>query len=668
MEVKMGTLGAMPLFTLLNQLLDRLEALSACLGLASAAALKEWDETLRKQVITRFNPGFPLTVAITGGGSAGKSSLFNALCQENVSPVGGKAGMNRRVLAAIHPDQMRIPGFLEALFSVFRSPPEAMRQKEDLTLPGPALYTVLETAQKRWVLLDTPDFDTGAQGRFTNREATESALAAADVLIYIFTNASYNNLENTTFISKILTSFGYRPCVLVYRTPAEIRTDMAMEHARTVARHIYGDQAQRHILGYYQVREDNLVSEGRRFMTPVPMTEGALSMVEEISAVDAMALRLRLYNEVLRRLSDFGFELLKEAKASTKWLSLYRDALEVSESVAIKKTLSHFPMDSILRKFAKAWSDTDPPHIKLMRRTGKVLDIPVKAMIRAGKWISKNMSDSPGPDPPPSSESEPLETDLVVAANRLRAQIAGPGIDIDLEPQAPLANKFRKLIEELDLAAPGLWKEVSQRPKFTVKTDAITFHIPGHPSLAEHRKDIQMASWAPTLNAIVSQKESILKLSGATERELHRLAEELRAKHDFWDHARQTAAAALNILPAAVAVTYILSTGDPVGAVGIKVKLASLFGIKDLYALVALPATSGFKAADQHQLETILGPIAQTWLNSRLAKVRDLFREQMTGPVLDAAKRIIEDANAFASEADSLLGQFDPIRKEMGSA
>ena len=94
----------------------------------------------------------------------------------------------------------------------------------------------------------------------------------------------------------------------------------------------------------------------------------------------------------------------------------------------------------------------------------------------------------------------------------------------------------------------------------------------------------------------------------------------------MWSKIRQTFSAFLNVVPATVAVTYILSTGDPVGAVGIKVKLTGLFGLHDLYALVAIPATTGLKRADQKQLDDMLGPIVRTWLNNKLKEVKESFR------------------------------------------
>jgi hypothetical protein len=113
--------------------------------------------------------------------------------------------------------------------------------------------------------------------------------------------------------------------------------------------------------------------------------------------------------------------------------------------------------------------------------------------------------------------------------------------------------------------------------------------------------------------------------------DLRALAEKRRKQMGWGDQLRQTFSAALNVLPATAAVTYILATGDPVGAAGIKVKLAGLFGLHDLYALVAIPATAGLQKADMKQLEEMLGPVAQSWLQHKLETINALFDKEVTG-------------------------------------
>jgi hypothetical protein len=112
----------------------------------------------------------------------------------------------------------------------------------------------------------------------------------------------------------------------------------------------------------------------------------------------------------------------------------------------------------------------------------------------------------------------------------------------------------------------------------------------------------------------------------------------------LWDKVGQTFWAFLNVLPAAAAVTYVLSTGDPVGGAAIKVKLAGLFGLKDLYALVAIPVTRGMKKADQGQLKAMLGPIAQTWLSHKFKRVQTLFEQEISGDMLRAAEQAAAEA------------------------
>ena len=132
--------------------------------------------------------------------------------------------------------------------------------------------------------------------------------------------------------------------------------------------------------------------------------------------------------------------------------------------------------------------------------------------------------------------------------------------------------------------------------------------------------------------------------------DLKDLAEHFRSKMGLWAKISETFWASLNVLPAAAAVTYVLSTGDPVGAVGIKVKLTGLFGAKDLYALVAIPVTTQLKKADQQQLETMLGPIAETWFNHKLKKVQQLFEQSITAGTIRMVKDTIEQATAKIEE------------------
>jgi hypothetical protein len=151
-----------------------------------------------------------------------------------------------------------------------------------------------------------------------------------------------------------------------------------------------------------------------------------------------------------------------------------------------------------------------------------------------------------------------------------------------------------------------------------------------------------------------------MDLSQGIDQELKDLAKDFRKKMGMWSRIRQTFSAFLNVVPATVAVTYILSTGDPVGAVGIKVKLTGLFGLHDLYALVAIPATTGLKRADQKQLDDMLGPIVRAWLNNKLKEVKNLFEQEISGGIIQAAKEAVDEADSFINK---IQANIDACRK-----
>ena len=183
----------------------------------------------------------------------------------------------------------------------------------------------------------------------------------------------------------------------------------------------------------------------------------------------------------------------------------------------------------------------------------------------------------------------------------------------------------------------------------------LTFTVKAHPVVWEAQRRIRTRDWQTALAAIVAHKEIIVKISRHIDSELAQLAEHFRNKMGLMSRIRQTFSAFLTVLPATAAITYILSTGDPVGAAGIKVKLTGLFGLKDLYALVAIPATSGLKKADQKQLEILLVPITRTWLDDKLKTIQMLFEAEISGDILTAANQALRESETLIQSIEDTL-------------
>jgi len=118
------------------------------LGIHRHESVDNWIQIIDKKLLTKLSPDFPLMVTICGGGSAGKSTLFNSIVGERLSPVGGRAGLNRRVLFSVHEAILENPDFLLTLFEHFGTLPHPFKDKEELMTPGDPVYVLKCDSQK----------------------------------------------------------------------------------------------------------------------------------------------------------------------------------------------------------------------------------------------------------------------------------------------------------------------------------------------------------------------------------------------------------------------------------------------------------------------------------------------------------------------------------------
>lgn len=638
----------------LKQLRDHIPRLAEILQIGQEDEIRFWQDIVDAKLLSRLAPDFPMVAAICGGGSSGKSTLFNSLVGQHFAPTGGTAGLNRRVLFSIPAARAEQADLLVDLARPFKSALQPLRDTDQLTVPGEPLYISNETAHNDLVILDTPDFDTGARGTYTNREVTRMALEASDILIYVFTNSNYNNRDNTDFIAKMLTGIGMRKCFLVYRVYPSFTRQEVIDHAMTVARGIYADRADEFLLGIYRTDEDNQVAAGRQFMTLAPVTEDGQDFTETLQSIDGAQLRFELYGSILSDVIQRAAAIARQSKISYEELQLYRDALQMAQSLCVQEALKHFPVDRVMRRFARIWAATDPTHVKFMRRTGNVIEFPLKMLLGAAGW-ARDQFLAEGPAPAPSSDfAKKLDEDLVTAVTKMNYQAVSSQITVSGSLSDPVAGKMAETIEKIR-AEKRLEKAQSPAAEPSGDGPAYTFQVDAHPVVSIQQEKLRTRDFKSVLKSILAEKENIISITREMEKDLEKLADHFRSKMGLWRKVSQTFWAFLNVLPATVAVTYVLSTGDPVGAAGLKVKLAGLFGAKDLYALFAIPVTTGLKSADRKQIEDMLAPIVRTWLNHKLNTVQELFEENITGEILLSARRNIEEADQLINATDKLM-------------
>jgi hypothetical protein len=255
-----------------------------------------------------------------------------------------------------------------------------------------------------------------------------------------------------------------------------------------------------------------------------------------------------------------------------------------------------------------------------------LVEFPLKALVSAAGWAREKLSGLPPPEKPSESFARKLEENLVSATTTLHQQLL-----------SPLVSGSAAGREGKPAAGDGF---------DTVKA---------HPAAAPAQDRLRQKEFQAMLQAVLAHQAEIGDIGDDMERELRGLADHFRGRMGLWDKVGQTFWAFLNVLPAAAAVTYVLSTGDPVGGTAVKVKLAGLFGLKDFYALVAIPVTRGMKKADRRQLEAMLGPIAQTWFDCKLRKVQMIFEQEISGDLLQTVARTVSEAERGIAAVEAAI-------------
>jgi hypothetical protein len=435
----------------------------------------------------------------------------------------------------------------------------------------------------------------------------------------------------------MLTGIGRRKCILVYRCYPSFTAEEVEEHASTVARNIYGSSAERYVLGVFRAEEDNRVAAGELGIRLRPARPGGASFEQALRTIDATQLRRELHASMLSDAMAQAEAFLAGGRESLAELRRYTSGVRAVQSNCLQQALRHFPMDRVMRRFAKIWARTDPPAVKFMRRTGSMIELPLKALVGAAGWARQRISGEPPPEKPSRQFARKLEENLVTSATDLHQQVVGPSVARSASFPGPNADGVPG-------ATPG------GGPTRLAAAMA-------HPVVVPAQDRLRQKDFNSILQAILSRREELGDIGADMEAELGRLADHFRSRMGVWDKVGQTFWAFLNVLPAAAAVTYVLSTGDAVGGATIKVKLAGLFGLKDLYALVAIPVTRGLKQADRKQLQDMLGPIAQTWLSHKFENVRELFEQEITGDLLRTAEQAAGEAERLIAVAGGCLAR-----------
>ncbi|NLG48498.1 MAG: GTPase domain-containing protein [Chloroflexi bacterium] len=648
----------------LRALRDTLPALRGeLLGYDSADSVPPppWREKLVRNVLPAIDFDLPvLLVAICGGGSTGKSTLFNMLAGQTLSRVGFRAGLTARVLLAGHPSVLSGPGVAEALLHRLQETPVRWQADMDTTQPGPPLYASSPEIPPNLLLIDTPDFDTGETGRLLNRERAEPVLRTAEVVLYLFTNTVYNNLSNARFMADVVGGIGGRPTILVYRISRAAPDDEVLEHCRTVARKLYGMEGDgpfpRQVVGIYRTPESDAVAEGQATPRLIPLSPitGGRSLHQLLADLDVAEIKRHVFDADLRSIHAGATIELEELRGQAEQAQLYRQALQSAMAQQALEALQAFPVNEAVTLATRLFLETSPGYVKVLRGTGRVFAAPLRGLQALSHKLAAWSGMEEGEQRARGVE-DTLSQDLVVAANTLRNRLMDDALIVRVAQGDELlqATRARARQPVADLPQP-IVEPLGQR--------AYNLHIPV-PQVVLHAQNALMAhDWEQTARTLRETARRLIGLPSDIEAELRTSVAEFRQGMTWQQRVRETFFASLSALPPLLGVTYTLLTVNPVAGAGVWIPLESIFGLNDLWALVSIPASVGLSEQERKQLEQMITPVFKLWLQRRVTAIVQTFQATVCQPILAALDRLpAPDDPRFAEVTAALATMGDKL-------
>ncbi|MEW6184868.1 MAG: GTPase [Thermodesulfobacteriota bacterium] len=639
----------------LERLRDLVPGLVDLLRMEEKVPAEQW-KNLDTRLLPLLDKRLPLMVAICGGANSGKSTLFNSLLKVRLSLVRGDAGSTRRVLAAVNPGILALRHFMENLFEPFGSIPQPLDDPKALRDSGPPLYLTHPQVPPDQVWMDTPDFDTGSQDRYLNRHIAREVLEACNVLVYIVTNTTYNNLENTRFMRQILTEAGLRRCILVYNCSRTLEDSQALGHLEITATNLYGESRKEYLIGYYRTDTSDAVASGENFMSLRPVRKGDPELMDLLRRLDPREIREKQIQTTLSAFTDYVRQVLDLSRATAAEVELYAGTLQLVLGRAVQQALVSIPVKKIMQRMNDLWLETSPPHLKFFRGVGTVIGKPARMILSLIKQVQEGEKAKEGMFTKALDPLEEIQSNLLGAASELRDHLLAEEVIAEAIAKDPQGSRLTELTERI---RAGKDRRENQLPfrQPAASTGTVIFHVAAPACTQGLRKNLSSRPWSAVSERLLLTAREILQVAedARLTAELTDLIHEFREQMNFFQKTRESFFASLNVLPATLGIAYILTTGDPVGGSGIYAKLQGLFGMHDLWALVSVPASAGLDETGRKQLAEMLEPVVKRWLENRAVVVRNLFKETLSGELEGELAATLEKLDSGIEQIEAEL-------------
>ncbi len=353
------------------------------------------------------------------------------------------------MLVAGHPDVLARKDFISALFDPFGKVPQPLDDPAELLEPGPPLYTTHPDVPRDQILMDTPDFDTGTEDRYTNRDIAREVLEACNVLIYIVTNTTYNNLENTRFMRQVLTETGMRRCILVYSCSRTLTDSQVMDHLSTTAANLYGATRDDYLIGTYRTDTSDAVAAGNEFMNLRPIRPRDPAIMDLLAQLDPRGIREQQIQTMLTALVKHVRQVVATAKTVRDEIDLYGGVLQLALAHAVQQSLVSFPLKKIMLRMNDIWLETSPSHLKFFRGVGSVIGKPARMIFSMVRMAKGGDSDAIERKAGAVDTLELIESNLLAGASELRDKILAEEVIAETIAKDPEGRRLSALVDQI---------------------------------------------------------------------------------------------------------------------------------------------------------------------------------------------------------------------------
>ena len=603
---------------------------------------------LNRSVIPQLSSDCPIIVAVTGGGSTGKSTIFNFLAGKEISASDPRAGYTKRMVAAIHPKVADDTKKMALLFERFRkdAKPQELSKPEEALEKGEPVYDKCESIPEHLVLVDTPDFDTGTREGFTNRDAAKEILDVADVVLYVATNATYNNKSSTDFIRSVLSEIGVRKVALLYRFSPVYDDDMVRDHMTVLLSNLYPDKrmAKEACIGIWRIDESNEVPAGKSKPEIRPINGGS-PLADVLAALDPTKTRTDVMRSAIDKSLRHADTWVQEAEIEALKYVVYRDSFKFLTSVACKNSLELAPQRDVIKLFEEEWENAQP------------------WMVRNGHWLSRTVRKTAKKvvgmfrkDGAPSNDdgqgfSESVRSKFLDNAQKLRNNRDAPCVRFEFPKNSP---DMQRLVEALRTIVRKFPDDYSLEDKNPKREDGNYAVKVSRPAVVDGGGNTKSS----VRELFEDMSAKAVKFVGETESlrpDIRNLVLGFREKMTRWQSIKEWFSASLDTVAVGVGVTYVVATGDAfTGGT-----LMSMFGLNDL---VAIPALSAFIAAnakvDKKTVEEQMNRLFTVWANGKVDKIRSIFEDGISG----------RDIKSCDKTAKRLDGALDGLKSALADA